>query len=453
MEDLMAEQYPQNSTGKDSVGERLHALIGELFPIARSITGNGLRATLRRIAGEIPLQIHEVPTGTTVLDWEVPREWNIRSAQIRSLDGRVLVDFESSNLHVLGYSTPVSRIISREELATHVYTLPKQPDLIPYRTGYYSQDWGFCLSHENWEAMRDEFYEIVIDSSLEPGSLTYGELLIPGEQESEVLISVHCCHPSLANDNLSGIAVATALARRQKSLDGRRLSYRFLFIPATIGSITWLARHEADLGRIKHGLVLTCVGDPGSFHYKQSRRGQATIDRATSHVLRARCTEHTILPFSPTGYDERQYCSPGYDLPVGCFMRSPNGTFPQYHTSADNLDFVTPGALEESYSVLSDILDVLDADARYTRVDGRGEPQLGRRGLYRAISGQREGGGVAQIALLWVLNLADGFHSLLDMAERSGLPFHQIEAAARLARNAGLIQTIPDDERRRQIEE
>jgi aminopeptidase-like protein len=338
-------------------------------------------------------------------------------------------------------------------LATHVYTLPKQPDLIPYRTGYYSQDWGFCLSHENWEAMRDEFYEIVIDSSLEPGSLTYGELLIPGEQEIEVLISVHCCHPSLANDNLSGIAVATALARRQRSLNGRRLSYRFLFIPATIGCITWLSRHEADLGRIKHGLVLTCVGDPGSFHYKQSRRGQATIDRATSHVLRARCTEHTILPFSPTGYDERQYCSPGYDLPVGCFMRSPNGTFPQYHTSADNLDFVTPGALEESYSVLSDVLDVLDADARYTRVDGRGEPQLGRRGLYRAISGQREGGGVAQIALLWVLNLADGFHSLLDMADRSGLPFNQIEAAARLARNAGLIQTIPDDERRRQIDE
>jgi aminopeptidase-like protein len=420
-------------------GAALHGIVSDLFPLNRSITGDGLRETLARIDRYVPLTFHEVPSGTPALDWDIPPEWNIRAARIETLDGRVIVDFANSNLHVVGYSTPVDRKISRDELASHIHTLPEQPSLIPYRTGYYARDWGFCLSDDTWRQMTDPAYRVMIDSTLAPGSLTYAETLIPGETTDEVLISAHCCHPSLANDNLSGIAVAIGLARRLMAAP-RQLSYRFLFIPATIGSLAWLSRNEGALDRIRHGLVLTCLGDSGSFHYKQSRRGSAVIDRAMARVLTERGAEHTVLPFSPYGYDERQFCSPGYDLPVGCFMRSPNGTFPEYHSSADNLDFVKPEALEESLSVLVDVMNVLDADRTYARLDGRGEPQLGKRGLYRAISGQKEAGGPNQMALLWVLNLADGRHSLLDMAERAGLPFSQIKLAADLALQAHLIR-------------
>lgn len=420
-------------------GAALHGIVRDLFPLARSITGDGLRETLRRVGRFVPLTMQEVATGTPALDWEIPQEWNIRAARIEALDGTVLVDFAQSNLHVVGYSTPLDRVVPRDELASHVHTLPDQPSLIPYRTGYYAQDWGFCLAHETWERMTDTAYRVVIDSSLAPGSLTYAEAVIEGDSPDEVLISVHCCHPSLANDNLSGIAVAIGLARHLAATP-RRLTYRFLFIPATIGSLAWLSRNEEMLARIRHGLVLTCLGDPGHFHYKQSRRGTAVIDHAVVQVLAERGEPHTILPFSPYGYDERQYCSPGYDLPVGCFMRSPNGTFPEYHTSADNVDFVTPDALAGSLSALIDLMSVLDANETFVRVDGRGEPQLGRRGLYRAISGQKEAGGTSQLALLWVLNLADGRHSLLDMAERAGLPFRQLKLAADLAREADLIR-------------
>jgi aminopeptidase-like protein len=416
-------------------GRDLYALASCLFPMNRSLTGDGVRQTLARIACEIPLRIHEVETGTPVLDWEVPREWNVRGARIEDLDGRILVDFRACNLHLVGYSGPVDRIVSRDELSAHIHTLPEQPGLIPYRTGYYADSWGFCLAHAQWESMQERHYRVVIDSTLEAGSLTYGELYIPGEVDDEVLISAHCCHPSLANDNLSGIVVATALAAHVRS-GNRHLSYRFLFAPATIGAITWLAAHDDRAKQIRHGLILTCVGDPGAFNYKQSRRADAAIDRAVSHVLERSGKAFNVLPFSPTGYDERQYCSPGYDLPVGCFMRSPNGTFPEYHTSADDLSFITPGALADSYEMLRAIVDLLDENRVYVRTDGRGEPQLGRRGLYRAISGQKN---IPQAALLWVLNLADGQHSLLDMAERSRLPFEQIRGAAELARNADLI--------------
>lgn len=422
-------------------GERMHALVRQLFPICRSITGEGLRETLHELGRQVPLAINEVPTGTQVFDWQVPREWNIRAARIETLDGSVVVDFADSNLHVVGYSVPVDRLVSRDELAAHVHTLPDQPKLVPYRTAYYADSWGFCLPHELWESMRDARYRVRIESSLADGALSYGEMLIEGREPDEVLVSVHCCHPSLANDNLSGIAVATELARRLAASDNR-LSYRFLFIPATIGSLTWLARNEANLHRIAHGLVLTCVGDPGPFHYKRSRRGDAVIDRAMAHVLARRRIAHTIMPFSPLGYDERQYGSPGLDLPVGCFMRSPNGTFPEYHTSADTPDFITPEALEESLGVLLDVVGLLEGNETYVRVDGRGEPQLGRRGLYSQLGGQ-ENPAATQVALLWVLNLADGRHTLLDMAERSGVDFEHIALAAGLARDAGLIRRLP----------
>jgi aminopeptidase-like protein len=423
-----------------TAGERMHELVRQLFPLCRSITGEGLRATLREIRERIPLALHDVPSGFPVLDWQVPREWNIRAARIETVHGRVIVDFRDCNLHVVGYSIPVDAVVSREDLGAHVHTLPDQPDLVPYRTAYYAQDWGFCLAHRVWEEMRDPFYRVVIDSTLTEGSLTYGELLIEGREPDEVLLSAHCCHPSLANDNLSGIALATEVARY---LAGRehRLSYRILFIPATIGSLTWLALNEQNVPRIAHGLVLTCVGDPGAFHYKRSRRGAAVIDRAVAHVLAARGLPHEIMPFSPFGYDERQYCSPGFNLPVGCLMRSPNGTFPEYHTSADDTDFVTADALDESFRVLVDVIELLERNVTYLRTDGRGEPQLGRRGLYRAVSGQKDHA-AAQMALLWVLNLADGEHSLLATAERSGLPFWELAEAADLALRAGLVHPL-----------
>jgi aminopeptidase-like protein len=418
----------------------LYDLVRTLFPIPRSITGTGVRKTLDILRQHIPVSIEEVASGTQALDWEVPLEWNIRSAKIDTLDGRCLVDFRTNNLHVVGYSHPIHEVVSREELARHVYTLPDQPNLIPYRTGYFSEGWGFCLSHNLWQTMKDDFYRVDIDSDLQPGSLTYGELFLPGETEQEVLITAHICHPSLANDNLSGIAVATAVAIRQ-ARQLRRLGYRFLFIPATIGAITWLSRNEMLLDRIKYGLVLTCIGDSGPFHYKKSRSG-ASIDRAVSHVLRHSDLVHTIIPFSPYGYDERQFCSPSFDLPVGCLMRAVHGTFSEYHTSADNLDFVKPKALNQSFALLATLLDLLDNNLTYTRTDGRGEPQLGRRGLYRTIAGQREAGGPNQMDLLWLLNLADGRHSLLDMADRADVPFARLQAAATLALDADLVRIV-----------
>ena len=416
----------------------LHGLVRELFPINRSLTGAGVRETLKIVSRHVDLEIHEVATGTAVLDWHVPMEWNIRGGTISTLSGQRLVDFADNNLHVLGYSKPIKAVLSRDELAQHVHTLPDQPDLIPYRTGYFADNWGFCLPHKLWQGMTDDEYRVEIDSDIAPGSLTYGELFLPGATAQDVLVTCHICHPSLADDNLSGIAIATALAMRQ-ARKPRRLGYRFLFLPATIGAITWLDRNESRLDRIKHGLVLTCLGDANPFHYKQSRRG-AGIDRAVAHVLRHSGHPYEVMPFNPYGYDERQFCSPAFDLPVGCLMRGVHGTFPEYHTSADNPDFVTPEALGQSYAMIETLFDLLDGDLTYRRVDGRGEPQLGRRGLYRAIAGQREAGGATQMDLLWFLNLADGHHSLLDMAIRADVPFARLEAAARLALDASLVE-------------
>jgi aminopeptidase-like protein len=419
----------------------LHGLVRKLFPFTRSLTGEGVRQTLRTVQSLIPLEIVEVPSGTPVLDWEVPDEWTFRRATISHLNGQVLVDTQVNNLHVVGYSQPVHGVMTRDELALHVHTLPDRPDAIPYRTGYYANSWGFCLSHRQWQSMDDASYRVDIDSQLAPGHLSYGEYFLPGSEPGEILISVHVCHPSLADDNLSGIAIATGLAMCEAARGERRLGIRFLYLPATIGPITWLDRNQDRVGSICHGLVLTCLGDPGPFHYKQSRSG-AAIDQAVAHVLEHGSVAHEVLPFSPYGYDERQYCSPGFDLPVGCLMRGVHGTFPQYHTSDDNLDFVTPAALDESFAMVAAIVDLLQHNRTLTRVDGRGEPQLGRRGLYRAIAGQSDGGGATQLDLLWVLNLADGRHTLLDMAARAKVPFTRLVAAARLALDAQLVEEI-----------
>ena len=417
------------------VGREMLELIADLYPICRSITGDGMRQTLHRLQTVVPLSLHEVPTGTQVLDWTIPNEWNIRDAYVKNARGERVVDFRRSNLHVLHYSAPVHRTVSLTELKAHCFTLPDHPDWIPYRTSYYRETWGFCLTHRQLEALADETYEVRIDSSLAPGHLTYGELVLPGETSDEVLISCHACHPSLCNDNLSGVAVAAFLARHVRGTR-RRYTYRFLLIPGTIGSIAWLARHDAVVPRIKSGLVLASVGDAGHVHYKRSRRGDAEIDRAVAHVLRHAGRRYELADFTPYGYDERQYCSPGYNLAVGCLSRTPYGRYPEYHTSADNLDFVRPEALADSYATCLAVFDVLERNATYVNQYPKGEPQLGRRGLYGSIGGQSPGD---EVALLWVLNLCDGRHSLLDIAEQSALPFATIRHAADVLREAGLL--------------
>lgn len=419
------------------VGRNLHSFAAELYPICRSITGNGIRQTLALLGNQIPLQTVEVPTGTPVFDWTVPKEWNIRDAYISELNGKRILDFRDCNLHVLNYSSPVHATIPLNELRPHLFTLPQRPEWIPYRTSYYQENWGFCLSHNQMLNLRNEDYEVCIDSTLENGQLTYGEYYLPGRSADEVLVSCHACHPSLANDNLSGLVVAAYLAKLVAQQQDRHYSYRFLFVPGTIGAITWLAKNRENAGRVRHGLVLTCLGDAGGFHYKKSRRGNAEIDRAVAQVLRHCGEPHEILEFSPYGYDERQFCSPGFNLPVGCLMRSVWGSFPEYHTSADNLDFIRPEQLAGSLRVCAGVVDLLENNRRYCNQVPYCEPQLGKRNLYRSTGGDAIG--TETSARLWVLNFSDGEHSLLDIAERSGLPFAAISDAAEVLSLAGLL--------------
>ena len=420
-----------------SIGHDLHRFVGDLYPICRSITGNGLRETLASVAKHIQLDIREIPTGTRVLDWTVPKEWNVTDAYVRNSAGERVVDFRRSNLHVLNYSTPVDQTMSLAELRNHLFTIAEHPDWIPYRTSYYKPSWGFCLTQRQLDALPDGNYDVRIDSTLEDGFLTYGECYLEGETSDEILISSHACHPSLANDNLSGVAIATFVAKHIAAQE-RRYSYRFLFIPGTIGSITWLALNEDVTRNVKHGLVLACLGDRGRSTYKRSRRGDAEIDRAATHVLLHR-GDHDVQDFEPYGYDERQFCSPGFDLPVGCLMRTPHGRYPEYHTSADDLTFVDPAALRDSFTKCVSILEVLEGNRTFFNLNPKGEPQLGRRGLYSFI-----GGGVGrqrnEMALLWVLNLSDGRHSLLDIAERAALPFETVRAAAEILEAHGLLR-------------
>lgn len=422
-----------------NAGQAMHRLMAELYPICRSITGDGVRQTLDILRRFIPIKIQEVPSGTQVFDWTVPKEWNIRDAYVKNEKGERVVDFNKSNLHVVSYSVPVNSRMRLHELREHLFSLPDHPDWIPYRTSYYKESWGFCVSHRQLEALADEEYEVRIDSSLSDGRLTYGEYLLPGSTEEEILVSCHVCHPSLCNDNLSGIALSVHLAMLIAQWPDRRYSYRFLFIPGTIGSITWLAQNEAHVHRIKHGLVVTCVGDSGNFTYKKSRRGNAVIDAAALHVLKHSGHPYVQEDFFPYGYDERQYCSPGFNLPVGCLMRSPHGSFPEYHTSADNLDFVRPEDLVKSLEAYRQVMEVLEGNGSYLNLNPKCEPQLGRRGLYSAV-GADPNQKVDQMALLWILNLSDGAHSLLDVSETANMPFQTIKRAADALEHCGLLR-------------
>jgi len=441
-------------------------LAAELYPVCRSLTGDGVRTTLDRIGRRIPLELHELPTGTPVLDWTVPREWNPREAWIRDPSGRRVVDFADHNLHLVGYSAPIHQRLDLEELRPHLHSLPEQPDLIPYRTSYYRETWGFCLPHRRLESLCRGSYEVFIDASLEDGSMTWGECFLPGSTAEEVVVSSHVCHPQLANDNLSGIAVAVHLAEALAGVSDRRYSYRFLFAPGGIGAIAWLAQNRDRLGVFRHGLIAANLGDGGSLHYKKSRRGDAGIDRAVAGAVAGLGEELVTEDFFPFGYDERQYCSPGFDLPVGVLTRTPWGRYPEYHTSADNLSFIGADALAGSLAAFLATAAVLEGGAgsggaaarsrpgfpdrtdRWSSGRGRrfrnllpfGEPRLGPRGLYGSLGGG--GRKEKELALLWVLNQSDGDRSLTDIASRSGLPAGVVEDAAELLVRADLLEEI-----------
>lgn len=419
-------------------GPKMKAFIDSAYPICRSITGQGLRDTLALIQQDVPLEIHGLTTNTTVLDWTIPKEWNIRDAWIKNAEGEKVVDFNDHNLHVLGYSTPVHETLSLDALKQHCYTLPEHPDWIPFRNSFYAERWGFCLSQNQLDALPDGDYEVFIDSDLEDGELNYGECVLPGRSTDTVLISTHCCHPSLANDNLSGMAVAIELIKLLQKTD-HHYTYRFIFTPGTIGAIAWLARNRDLVNDIAGGLILACVGDDAPPSYKLSRQGDSEIDRILGYLLRQCNQEARIHPFSPYGYDERQYCSPGFNLPVGCFMRSGPAGYPEYHSSADNPDLVSESALVDSLELLHTAIQILEGNATYTNLSPYGEPQLGRRGLYSTIGGSTDSKAM-EMALLWILNYSDGEHSLLEIAERSGVDFALIREAADALLDAGLLQ-------------
>ena len=427
-----------------ATGPEMYALARQLFPICRATTGPGVRESLRQLQAHIPLEIHEVSTGTKVFDWEVPQEWSIADAFIKDPKGRRVVDFRESNLHVVSGSVPVHKKMKWSDLKGHLHSLPEQPNLVPYRTSFYSGTWGFSLTHAQLEALaaggEDADYEVCIESEFKDGSLSYGELLIPGESEDEVLLSTHVCHPSLANDNLSGITVATWLGK-WLSETPRRYSYRILFVPATIGAITWLSLNEHRVTNIKYGLVLALLGDAGGLTYKQSRQSAARIDRIAAHILSHSGEPHELRAFEPFGYDQRQFCSPGFDLPVGCLMRTPNGEFPAYHTSADNLAFIHPRQLEKSLDTCKRIILGIEADRTYINRNPKCEPRLGKHGLYEAFGASIDRVRLQQ-AVQWVLNLSCGMNSLLDIAERSGMPLAELRDVATRLAQCGLLDEI-----------
>jgi aminopeptidase-like protein len=425
-------------TDPTALGAQMHALVERLYPLCRSITGDGVRATLDVLAESISLTVQDVPTGTQILDWTVPREWNISDAYVADSSGRRVIDFNKSNLHVVGYSVPVRSRMALAELRGHLHTLPDQPELVPYRTSYYKEAWGFCVAQITLDSLPEGDYEVVIDSTLADGSLTYAEHLIPGRVSDEVLVSCHICHPSLANDNLAAIAVAVELAKRLAEAQPH-YTYRFIFAPGTIGSIAFLARNAERVDRIKHGLVLACAGDSGSVTYKRSRRGNAEIDQIAELVLKSSGRRHRIIDFTPYGYDERQYCSPGFNLGIGCLTRTPYAEYPEYHTSGDNLSFVQPDAMVDTLGTVWEMFRVLERNRSYVNLSPYGEPQLGNRGLYESLGG-RSDTKQAQLAMLWVLNLSDGEHNLVQIAERAGLPFEAVSVAADALRDADLLK-------------
>ncbi len=418
----------------------MYDLMVELYPICRSITGDGVRKTDKIISKHIPLEMHEIKTGTKVFDWTVPKEWNIKDAYIISPKGEKIVDFKKSNIHVLGYSTPINTKISLDDLKPHLYTMPEIPNTIPYRTSYYNENWGFCLSHEQFLKLEPGEYQVFIDSTLTDGSLTYGEYYLKGKVDDEILISCYTCHPSLCNDNLSGVVLTTFLAQCLSKLE-LNYSYRFLFIPETIGAITWLSINKSQIPKIKHGLIATCLGDSGNSVYKKTLHGDDEIDRVVINVLKNSGEPYKVIDFFPMGSDERQFCSPGFDLSVGSLMRSPYSFFKEYHTSDDDLNFVQGKYLANTLSKYLSVIYTLENNKKYLSLNPECEPQLGKRGLYTAISGQQYVFDI-QNAMIAVLLLSDGNRSLLDISEKSDVKFDLIKKASDLLVKHNLLKEV-----------
>jgi aminopeptidase-like protein len=431
------------SAATATAGAELQAFAAELYPICRSITGAGVRKTLQLINRRIALDWHEVPSGTKVFDWEVPLEWNIEDAWVGDAGGRRVVDFNAHNLHILNYSEPVRTVLPLGELRPHLYSMPAHADWIPYRTSYYHRQWGFCMRHREMVQLPPGKYEVVIDSSLAAGSLTYAECVLPGRTRQEVLFFTHICHPSLANDNTSGMAIATALAAWIAAAP-RRYSYRVVFAPGTIGSLCWLQKNQQRLSRVRHGLVLGLLADPAPFTYKRSRRGDCEIDRVVEYVTHAIDPQARVIPFEPYGYDERQLCSPGFNLPVGRLTRSVNDGYAEYHSSADNLALISASRLEQSLDACKQVVEVLESNRRYINLSPKGEPRLGKRGLYGSVGGRSPAD--RERAMLWVMNQSDGKASLLDIAQRSGLGYPAISLVADELEKAALLRVADESE-------
>ncbi|MGZ8744223.1 MAG: DUF4910 domain-containing protein [Nocardioides sp.] len=415
---------------------RMRQRMERLYPVLRSITGAGVRETLAVLAETVPVTQVGVPSGTQVHDWTINDEWTVREAYIADATGRRLVDVRDHTLHLVSSSSPVRGTFTLDELRPHLHTLPDHPDWIPYRTSYYVRNWGFCLTRHQLDSLGDGPFDVVVDTTLAPGELNYGELFLPGDTDEEVVVTSHVCHPSLVNDNLSGLTVAVELAAELAARPSRRYGYRFLFAPGTIGSLTWLSRNPEVLPRIRHGLVITGLGGGGPLVYKQTRHGDRAIDAAARHVVRRRGGE--VRGYSPYGYDERQFNAVGFDLPFGRLTRTPHGEYPEYHTSADDLGFVTDVELEESLAALTEIVDVLEHDATYVNLSPYGEPPLGARGLYPPMGGKSASDAV--MAMLWTLGYSDGRTSLLEIAEVAGVDFAGLHAAATDLAAAGLLE-------------
>lgn len=449
MKNLLNSNYKKSQVEIKKIQEDMFNLISELYPICRSITGNGVRQSLDIIKKHIEIEKKEVATGTQVFDWNIPKEWNISNAYIIDPNGKKIIDFKKSNLHVMSYSTPIKKKIELEELKKHIHTIPTQPNIIPYITSYYNENWGFCMSQNQFNELESGEYEICIDSTLKNGSLTYGEYLIKGEIQDEFLLSCYICHPSLCNDNLSGVALLTYLAKHLKNLKPK-FSYRFLFIPETIGAITWLNLNEGKIDKIKGGLVATCLGDSGNSTYKKSRRGDSKIDKIVSYVLKYSNSEHSIVDFYPYGSDERQFCSPGFNLPMGSLMRTPYRKFLEYHNSGDNLEFIKKDSLGDSFSKYLESIWMFDKDEKFLNVNLKCEPQLGKRGIYRNTGIVRTDMNTDEIeqrelAIFWILNFSDGKNSLLDISEKSGIPFDIIVSASSNLYENKLLKQLDDN--------
>lgn len=418
-------------------GEFMHELAREVWDFPRSITGNGVRDTLKAFSPFMPgLEIHEVPSGTQVLDWVVPDEWNIYGAYLLSPTGERVIDFMDSNVHVVSYSEPVDREIDLEALQSYLHSDPDHRLAIPYVTSYYNRTWGFCLTQEQRDCLVPGIYRAVIDSTLEPGSMTYGEWVLPGESDAEVFVSTYVCHPSLANNELSGPVVAVALAQWLLSLPSRKYTYRFVFVPETIGPITYLSRNLEQLQeKVVAGFNLTCIGDEGDYSYLASRNGNTPIDRIAQRIV-ADTPRPLVYSFMDRGSDERQYCAPGVDLPLISLMRTRYGNYPEYHTSADDLTFVTPAGLQGGFELVRDCIAELES-SEYLSTPIKGEPQLGKRGLYHTMHART----VADEVLLrtHILAYSDGEHSTQDIAALTGRPFSEISLLTSELAEHGLV--------------